>query len=115
MAYQTTCAFCRLRHRELLDAAHIIPDREPQSKAVVSNGIALCKLHHATFDNLLIGVTPDYRLEVRRDILEEEDGPILQHGLKGLHGSKLILPSAKSNWPGREFLEWRYKRFKRAV
>ena len=27
-AYQTQCAICRLRHRELLDAAHIVPDKE---------------------------------------------------------------------------------------
>lgn len=29
-------------------------------------------------------------IQVREDILEEEDGPVLQHGLKGLHKSKLI-------------------------
>lgn len=28
-AYKEQCALCRLRHRELLDAAHIIPDNEP--------------------------------------------------------------------------------------
>jgi len=28
-AYKEQCALCRLRHRELLDAAHIIPDSEP--------------------------------------------------------------------------------------
>ena len=27
-AYHDQCAFCRLRHRELLDAAHIVPDAE---------------------------------------------------------------------------------------
>ena len=28
-AYRDQCALCRLRHRELLDAAHILPDAEP--------------------------------------------------------------------------------------
>lgn len=28
-AYRRQCAFCRLRHEELLDAAHIILDAEP--------------------------------------------------------------------------------------
>jgi len=32
-----------------------------------------------------LGVTPDYIIQVREDILEEEDGPVLQHDLKGLH------------------------------
>ena len=110
-AYQSQCAFCRLRHRELLDAAHIIPDNLPDGKSIIENGISLCKLHHAAYDSFMIGVTPDYIIQVRGDILEEEDGPVLQHGLKGLHKTKLILPSLRSQWPNREALDWRYRRF----
>jgi len=61
-----------------------------------------------------IGVTPDCVIHVREDVLEEEDGPVLQHGLKGLHKTKLILPSSRSQWPSREALQWRYSRFARA-
>ncbi|NOY98759.1 MAG: HNH endonuclease, partial [Chloroflexi bacterium] len=43
-AYKSQCAFCRLRHRELLDAAHIIPDNLPEGISTVNNGLALCKL-----------------------------------------------------------------------
>jgi len=46
-AYRTRCAVCRLRHAELLDAAHILPDRHPKGEPVVPNGLALCKIHHA--------------------------------------------------------------------
>jgi putative restriction endonuclease len=112
-AYRSQCAFCRLKHRELLDAAHIIPDNLPESRPTIDNGISLCKLHHAAYDNFILGVTPDYVIHVRADVLEEEDGPILQHGLKGLHNTKLILPSSRSNYPRREALEWRYSRFTR--
>lgn len=31
-AYRDTCSLCRLKHRELLDAAHIIPDTEPDGR-----------------------------------------------------------------------------------
>jgi putative restriction endonuclease len=55
--------------------------------------------------------TPDYIIQVRQDILEEEDGPVLQHGLMGLHQVNLSLPSSRSQWPSREALEWRYSRF----
>jgi putative restriction endonuclease len=113
-AYRSQCAFCRLKHRELLDAAHIIPDNVPESKMTIDNGISLCKLHHAAYDSFILGVTPDYIIHVREDILEEEDGPILQHGLKGLHKTKLILPSSRRQWPSQEALEWRYSRFARA-
>jgi len=83
----------------LLDAAHIIPDNLPESKPTIDNGISLCKLHHAAYDSFILGVTPDYIIHVRRDVLEEEDGPVLQHGLQGLHKSMLILPSLKSRVP----------------
>lgn len=110
-AYRSQCAFCRLKHRELLDAAHIIPDNMPASRPTVDNGLSLCKLHHAAYDSFMLGVTPDYVIQVREDILEEEDGPILQHGLKGLHNSKLILPGSRHHYPNRDALEWRYSRF----
>jgi len=113
-AYQSQCSFCRLKHAELLDAAHIIPDGEENSQPVVTNGLALCKIHHAAFDRSLIGVTPDYDIMVRRDVLEEEDGPMLVHGLQDLHKQKLLLPHSKQNWPDREFLYWRYQRFQQA-
>ena len=73
-AYRHQCALCHLKHDELLDAAHIIPDADPEGEPVVSNGLALCRLHHSAFDKFFIGVRPDYRIEVRPDLLEEEDG-----------------------------------------
>ncbi len=113
-AYKSQCAFCRLKHRELLDAAHIIPDNLPEGKSTIENGLSLCKLHHAAYDSFLIGVTPDYIIHVREDILEEEDGPVLQHGLKGLHRTKLILPVSKDKYPSKDALDWRYSRFTKA-
>jgi len=114
-AYRSQCAFCRLRHRELLDAAHIIPDTVAESTTNVDNGISLCKLHHAAYDSFILGVTPDYVIHVRRDVLEEDDGPVLQHGLKALHETKLILPSLRSQYPSRKALEWRYSRFVKSM
>lgn len=113
-AYKSRCALCQLRHSELLDAAHIIPDGEPESKPTVDNGLSLCKLHHAAFDKYFIGITPDYIVEVREDILKEFDGPMLQHGLKELNGNKILVPSKKIEKPNPDFLDIRYQRFKNA-
>lgn len=49
-AYKEQCAFCRLKHIQLLDAAHIISDSEELGDPIVSNGLSLCKIHHAAFD-----------------------------------------------------------------
>lgn len=44
LAYKELCAICRLRHAELLDAAHIIPDVDPLGEPRVSNGrIVKCR------------------------------------------------------------------------
>ena len=110
-AYRHQCALCRLRHSELLDAAHIIPDTEPEGEPVVSNGIALCRLHHAAFDRFFLAVRPDHIIEVRRDVLEEIDGPTLQHAIQGIHGQRILLPSKQIEQPDIEFLSERYERF----
>ncbi len=114
-AYRHECAFCRFRHEELLDAAHIVPDTEPDGEPIVSNGLALCKLHHAAFDRYFVGVRPDHVIQVRPDILEEHDGPTLVYGIQALHGTRLSLPRAQSNHPNQEFLAMRYDRFLSAV
>jgi putative restriction endonuclease len=113
-AYRRTCSFCRLRHEELLDAAHIIPDGQPRGEPVVPNGLALCKLHHAAFDNDIIGIRPDLIIEVRSDVLREIDGPMLRHGLQGLHGASVTVPREAALQPARDRLEERYEQFQKA-
>ena len=114
-AYREQCSLCRLKHIELLDAAHIIPDSEPGGEPKVSNGIALCKLHHAAFDRNFLGIRPDYSIEIREDILRETDGPMLKHGLQGLHNVRIQLPRPDKLKPDPDLLNLRYKRFKEAV
>jgi putative restriction endonuclease len=114
LAYQTQCAFCRLKYGELLDSAHIISDGEEKGDPMVSNGLSLCKIHHGAFDSNIIGITPDYSLHVREDILEEVDGPMLKYGLQSMHGNLLILPKHKIDFPDKERLEYRYEQFLKA-
>jgi putative restriction endonuclease len=111
-AYREHCAFCRLRHLELLDAAHIIPDGEPGGEPTVNNGISLCKFHHAAFDRLLLGVRPDLIIQVRRDILKEKDGPMLIHGLQGLHLKQILVPRSAGLRPNPDLLDRRYQVFR---
>jgi len=111
-AYRESCAMCRLHHKELLDAAHILPDTHPEGEPITSNGLALCKLHHAAFDRNIVGVRPDRVIEIRHDVLEEIDGSMLRHGLQDLHGQPLlVVPRGEGDRPNREFLTRRYQLF----
>ena len=113
LAYDSQCALCRLRHRRLLDAAHIKEDSEG-GEPVVPNGVAMCAIHHRAFDAFVLAVRPDYRVEIRQDVLAEIDGPTLQHALQGLHGSVITLPRRRAEKPSRDLLEERYERFRAA-
>jgi putative restriction endonuclease len=111
-AYETRCAVCNLGHSVLLDAAHIVEDRAENGVAAVRNGLALCKIHHAAYDAGILGVTPEFRVEIRQDILEEIDGPVLEHGLKGLHNAPLrAVPRRKADKPDPGLLEQHYNAF----
>ena len=112
-AYNTQCCLCKINHYELLDGAHIIPDNEPNGEPIIPNGLTLCKIHHAAFDSNIIGISPDYEIKVRGDILREIDGPMLKFGIQELNNHKIILPTKLRDYPDRDRLEWRYDRFKK--
>jgi putative restriction endonuclease len=110
-AYRRTCAVCRLKRSELLDAAHIIGDADTQGIASVTNGISLCKLHHSAFDANIMGIRPDYTIHIREDVLHEVDGPMLIHGLQGWDGQRLSSLPNGSKRPDPTRLEVRYRSF----
>jgi putative restriction endonuclease len=109
-AYERTCAVCRLKHVDLLDAAHILSDADG-GLPVVPNGLALCKIHHAAYDRNILGIRPEYTVEIRADILLEVDGPMLRHGLQELNGAPLQLPPRPNHHPDRDLLAARYSSF----
>ncbi|HBS87433.1 MAG: hypothetical protein A2W91_00795 [Bacteroidetes bacterium GWF2_38_335] len=113
-AYREHCAICNLKHRELLDAAHIIGDGEELGHPVIQNGLSLCKIHHAAFDNHIIGISPDYVVHVREDILHEIDGPMLKYGIQSMDKNKLILPKSHKHYPDKERLDKRFEGFMKA-
>jgi putative restriction endonuclease len=100
-------ALCRLRHQELLDAAHITPKGDAEGEPIVSNGVALCKLHHAAFDRFFFAIRPDYVIEVRPSVLRESDGPMLV--------VEIHLPRRTIDLPDRARLERRYEQFRQAA
>jgi putative restriction endonuclease len=113
-AYERRCAVCRLPFAELLDAAHIHADATG-GVARVTNGIALCKIHHGAFDQNIIGISPDYVVSVRDSVLATFDGPTLQHSIKEMDGERLRqLPRSRAQQPDRELLAERFEAFRNA-
>ena len=114
-AYNGRCALSGLPEQRLLDAAHIISDKDERlGQPVVPNGLPLSKIHHAAFDSHLIGIDPDYRLHVSERLLDLRDGPMLE-ALKQLDGGILHLPKRAKDYPDRDRLSLRYEQFKVAA
>lgn len=109
-AYANQCTICRLKEQSLLDAAHIIGDREEAGEPSVSNGLSLCSIHHRAFDEDLVGISPEYEVRVHPRLLDDEDGPMLEL-LKGAHGKAIVLPRSVASRPDRERLAARFERF----
>lgn len=114
-AYRNRCAICALRERSLVQAAHIVPDADPQGIAAVVNGLALCAIHHLAFDRNVLGIDPDGVVHIARRLLDERDGPMLRTGLQGFHGAAIAQPKRPADRPDPARLEARYERFLRAA
>ena len=115
-AYDHRCAISNLPDDHLLDAAHIMADaHELLGQPVVANGIALSKIHHAAFDNHLIGIDPDGRVHVSERLLMLHDGPLLEQSLKAIAGRSIRPPRSEQHRPDRERLAIRFEQFKRAA
>lgn len=110
-AYETRCAICHLRHGRLLDAAHITADGDENSSTSVTNGLSLCKIHHAAYDANIMGIDSAFKVHVRIDILEEVDGPMLQYGIQEMNRKDLTLPARRVDWPDKARLEVRFEDF----
>ena len=74
-------------------------------------GAALCKLHHAAFDRNFIGIRPDRVIQLREDIRQEGDGPMLEYGIQAFHDQPLWVPKKAELKPDAERLEERYGMF----
>jgi hypothetical protein len=70
-------------------------------------------VHHVASDRGIIGIRPDYVIEVREDVLKEEDGPMLKYGLQALHTIELLLPSRSADRPSKNVIEPLYLNFDR--
>ena len=80
-AYGYRCAVCNTALK-LVDAAHIVPVAHPRSTDDITNGIALCRLHHGAYDNALLGVQSTYRIVINDSALARLELAVLTSGFE---------------------------------
>ncbi|MDW7773767.1 MAG: HNH endonuclease [Desulfobulbaceae bacterium] len=104
--YDHRCALCGIRIRTLdghtvVEAAHIIPWRESQDDQP-TNGLALCRLCHWSFDEGLMGVGKHYEVLISKQVKREPNFP--GHMLT-LSDRPIFKPAKFDYWPAQEKLE----------
>lgn len=110
LAYEHQCAFCGIRMltpdgHTSVDAAHIIPWSKTHNDDP-TNGIALCKLCHWTFDEGLMTVSKEYQIIVSAQLSAGQNIP--GHMLR-LKNEVIHKPQNEMLWPSREALRWHYQ------
>jgi putative restriction endonuclease len=110
IAYGYACAVCRfsLRINDTtigLDAAHIMW-RQANGPDTLTNGLALCVLHHKLFDKGAFTLDSDQRVLVSERVSGSEH---FHHSLMAYHGAHLSTPVRTDDRPDQIFIEWHRK------
>lgn len=112
IAYKSKCAFCNTSLNSILQAAHIIPwnSANDKQKLDVRNGLLLCANHHYLFDNGLLSVDEQFRIQINKNVrLKTESDKII---VSTLSNTLLQLPKDSTLHPKIEYLKHRNKTLK---
>jgi putative restriction endonuclease len=113
--YEHRCALCGIRMltpdgHTVVEAAHIKPWSEGHDDRP-SNGLALCRLCHWSFDEGLMSVGVEYEVLVSRRVQVEQNLPGHILTLLDRH---IFTPAEDQYWPAQDNFEWhRVKHFLR--
>jgi putative restriction endonuclease len=105
--YSHRCALCGIRMltpegHTIVDAAHVKPWKDSFDDRP-TNGMALCKLCHWSFDKGLMSVSKKYEVLVSKRIMVEQNYP--GHILT-LTDRPIFTPDKESFWPAQDNLHW---------
>jgi putative restriction endonuclease len=105
--YEHRCALCGIRMltpegHTIVEAAHVKPWSESHNDSP-TNGMALCKLCHWSFDEGLMSVGTEYEVLVSKVVTINQNYP--GHILT-LSDRNIIRPEKIEFWPNKDNLEW---------
>lgn len=106
--YNFTCAISGIDIPDLLIASHIIPWSENEKERLnPHNGICLSPLYDRCFDRGYIGITPEYRLAISKDLKSNLHKDYFRRHFGEYENSKINLPDRFLPQP--EFLSYHYQ------
>ena len=114
--YDHRCSLCGIKiltpeNHTVVDAAHIIPWAESHDDHP-TNGMALCKLCHWSFDEGLMAVGSEYQVMISQAVKKD---PNLPGHILTLSDRPIFRPLESQYWPIQDNFQWhRQERFKKS-
>ena len=91
-SYRGRCCMSGLSEPRLLIASHIVPwSKDKANRLNPSNGLCLSAIHDRAFDQGLITLTDDWRIQLSKELLKRDE-PFVQSVLKPLGGRTIEMP-----------------------
>lgn len=93
-SYNNTCCITGLKRPELLIAGHIKSwSTDEKNRLNPRNGIAINALHDKAFENGLMTITPDYKIQISRYIYEEKQKEVVEKYFLCYQDKEIFLPN----------------------
>ena len=108
--YNHRCALCGIRMltaegHTIVEASHIKPWHKSHDDRP-TNGLALCRLCHWSFDEGLMGIGQTYEVLVSKHVRTDKNIP---GHIMTLADRPIFKPPAQDFWPAHENIEWHRK------
>lgn len=109
-AYNFHCCISGITAAELLEACHIVDwSQDKQNRTNPKNGLCMNPFFHKAYDKHLIGITPDMKIVVSKELLFASTEASFSSYLGTINGRNILLPDRFL--PQKELLEIHYDKF----
>lgn len=107
-SYNNTCCITGIKLPELLIAGHIKPwSIDEKNRLNPQNGIAINALHDKAFENGLITISNNYKIQISSILLKQKKSKNIDDYFIKYHNQNMILPSRFL--PDVDFLNYHYQ------
>ena len=110
-SYNNRCCISGIGNKELLEACHIVDwSIDTANRTNPKNGLCMNPFFHKVYDKLLMAISPDLKIIISDELLQNTEDSKFKNYLKSINGEKITMPN--KFFPEREFLQDHYEKFK---
>lgn len=110
-SYNNKCCITGVSTPNLLEACHIVGwSEDANNRTNPHNGLSLTPTLHRAYDNMLLAITPDYKVVVSESLLHDSSLRIFTKSFfKSINGMTIAMPDRFA--PSRQLLSIHYNSF----